>query len=64
MGDVGWLGLPKPGQNFVIQAGYYFFLTGWVTGCLFLQRDPAQVQAVQKIVTRVDPCTDPIITLL
>ena len=48
---------PKPGQNLVIRAGflfYFFFCTGWVTGCLFLHRDPARVQAVQKkIVTRV-----------
>ena len=49
---------PKPGQNLVIRAGflfYFIFCTGWVTGCLFLHRDPARVQAVQKkkIVTRV-----------
>ena len=47
---------PKPGHNLVIRAGFlfHFFCSGWVTGCLFLQRDPARVQAVpKKIVTPV-----------
>ena len=54
---------PKPGQNFVIRAGFFiiFFFTGWVTGCLFLHRDQARVQAVQK---NRNPGTDPIITRL
>ena len=49
----------KPGPNLVIRAGFLiFFFLHRLGGCLFLHRDPARVQAVQK---NRNPCTNSII---